>query len=67
MEEAFDFYEMQEQGAGEYFATNLLADIERNSTQSSSLTEIGLYFNITGHNTKIECLGIFEGTRLICK
>ncbi|MFO7847845.1 MAG: hypothetical protein R6V27_14860 [Balneolaceae bacterium] len=29
LEEAFDFYEMQEQGAGEYFATNLLADIEK--------------------------------------
>lgn len=29
LEAAFDFYENQEKGAGEYFTTNLLADIEK--------------------------------------
>ena len=44
LEEAFDFYEMQEQGAGEYFATNLLADIERLSvTAGIHPTEIGFF------------------------
>lgn len=34
LEEAFDFYEKQESGAGEYFTSNLLFDIEKLSATS---------------------------------
>jgi plasmid stabilization system protein ParE len=44
LEEAFDFYEKQEPGAGEYFATNLLADIEKLSVTSGiHRSELGFF------------------------
>jgi len=44
LEEAFDFYEIQEQGAGEYFAINLLADIDKLSiTAGIHITEFGFF------------------------
>jgi plasmid stabilization system protein ParE len=42
--DAFDFYEKQEPGAGEYFATNLLADIEKLSVTSGiHRSELGFF------------------------
>lgn len=44
LEAAFDFYEKQEQGAGEYFTTNLLSDIDKlSSTSGIHRSEFGFF------------------------
>ena len=44
LEAAFDFYEKQEAGAGDYFTTNLLLNLEKLSTTSGiHPSEFGFY------------------------